>query len=322
MREPHDWQATRYPDLSALGVRQSWVFHRSQLRELGWASNRVQHEIDMHRWCELAPNVVLGRNGDPDLVQRLWCGHLHAGPGSALTHMTACLDAGLRWSTSDPRIHVITQKGDLVEPLDGYCFHQTRRHYWRWLDPQPAGPPRVDIHRALLLTAERDHNLRRALGLLAAAVQQGLTDADRLQLGISQIRKLRHGRQFALALGDIAGGAQSFAEIDMVRLCREAGLQPPLRQTRRRDKDGRWRFLDFEWVLPDGRRIVLEVDGSFHMRFEHWSSDMRRERAVVISGASVLRCTSVELRFSPYDIVTDLLAIGVPPLDPDSSAVA
>jgi hypothetical protein len=101
----------------------------------------------------------------------------------------------------------------------------------------------------VLLTAERDASIRRAIGLLAASVQEGLTEVDRLAVGIKEIRKLRHGKQFGWALGDIAGGAQSFAEIDIVRLCREAGLQPPNRQTRRRDKDGRWRYLDLEWVL-------------------------------------------------------------------------
>jgi hypothetical protein len=322
MTEPTAWQAARYPDLADVGASQDWVLSRQQLRAHGWGSNRVQHEIDMHRWTELAPNVVVCQTGLPTLRQRLWCGHLHAGVESALTHLTACHDAGLRWTTADTRVHVMTQKGDLVQPLPGFRFHQTRRPYWRWLDAHPTGPPRVELHRAVLLTAERDANLRRAIGLLAASVQQGLADVDRLTVGIKEIRKLRHGEQFGWALGDIAGGAQSFAEIDIVRLCREAGLQAPARQTRRRDKDGRWRYLDLEWVLPDGRRIVLEVDGSFHMKTESWSSDMRRERSVVVGGATVLRCSSYEVRFSPADVLSDLRAIGVPRVDPDSSVVA
>ncbi len=35
------------------------------------------------------------------------------------------------------------------------------------------------------------------------------------------IRKLRHGKTFELVLDDIAGGAQSFAEIEVGRLCEE-----------------------------------------------------------------------------------------------------
>jgi hypothetical protein len=48
---------------------------------------------------------------------------------------------------------------------------------------------------------------------------------------------------------------------------------------------------------------------------------MKRERDVVISGRTVLRCSSVEVRLEPYAIVRDLRRIGVPPQSsPDASA--
>lgn len=143
-------------------------------------------------------------------------------------------------------------------------------------------------------------------------MQQRLTTADRLLGASREIRKLRHGRLFRLALGDIAGGAQSFAEIDVGRLCREAGLAEPRRQRIRKDKEGRRRYLDCEWDLPDGRVLVLEIDGSFHMKTEYWWRDLRRERRVVISGPTVLRCASIEVRLEPREIALDLAAIGVP----------
>lgn len=115
-----------------------------------------------------------------------------------------------------------------------------------------------------------------------------------------------------LALGDIAGGAESFAEIDVGRICRDAGLPPPDRQVVRRDATGRRRYLDCEWHLPDGRIVVLEIDGSFHMRTEHWVRDMRRERSIVADGRIVLRCSSVEVRLDPQAIVFDLMRVGVP----------
>ncbi|MGH3587119.1 MAG: hypothetical protein ACRDQ0_12430, partial [Pseudonocardia sp.] len=121
--------------------------------------------------------------------------------------------------------------------------------------------------------------------------------------------------------GDIEGGAQSFAEIDVGHLCKEAGLSSPKRQRLRRDKTGRVRYLDCEWELPDGRVIVLEIDGSFHLRVRHWWKDMKRERAVVIAKSSVLRCSTVEIRLEPEDIIDDLRDIGVPPRA-DSSAQA
>jgi hypothetical protein len=109
------------------------------------------------------------------------------------------------------------------------------------------------------------------------------------------------------------GGAHSFAEINIGKLCREAGLMGPTRQVVRVDKDGRRRYLDCVWELPDGRVIVLEIDGSFHAEVATWWKDMKRERAVVIHGDKVLRCSTVELRLEPAEILDDLRRAGVPP---------
>jgi hypothetical protein len=208
----------------------------------------------------------------------------------------------------------MTPRGDAVLPLPGYRFHQTRRPYERWVKPV-GGPPRLPLEHAALLTAERDHNVRRAIGLLAACVQQQLTTAERFGRAIPQIRKLRHGMTFRLVLNDIAGGAQSFAELDVGRLCAEYGLLPPARQVVRLDKDGRRRYLDCVWILADGRVVVLEVDGSFHAEVVAWWSDMKRERAVVIHGDTVLRCSSIELRLEPHDVMDDLRRIGLPTVE-------
>jgi hypothetical protein len=214
---------------------------------------------------------------------------------------------------------VMTPRGDAVTPLRGYRFHQTRRPYVRWVRPVD-GPSRLPLEHAALLAAERDRNVRRAIGLLAACVQQGLTTAERLILTIPYIRKLRHGRTFAAVLGDIGGGAQSFAELDVGQLCKDFGLVAPTRQVVRLDKEGHRRYLDCVWVLLDGRVVVLEVDGSFHAEVTVWWKDMRRERAVVISGDTVLRCSSIELRLEPADVLSDLRAIGVPLRDAVSRA--
>jgi very-short-patch-repair endonuclease len=80
----------------------------------------------------------------------------------------------------------------------------------------------------------------------------------------------------------------------------------------RKDASGRRRHFDCEWNLPDGRVLVLEIDGSFHMHTENWWKDMQRERSVVTGGGVVLRCASVEIRLEPGRIAGDLLAMGVP----------
>ncbi len=64
-------------------------------------------------------------------------------------------------------------------------------------------------------------------------------------------------------------------------------------------------------LVEDGRVVVLEVDGAFHMEADHWVADIARERALVLGGAVVLRCTAMELRRSPQSVVRDLRAAGV-----------
>jgi hypothetical protein len=288
------------------------VVSRAQLRSFDWTDSQIDHEIKYRRWHTPAWGVVALQNAPLTYDQRLWLGVLHAGDDAVLTHLTACRRAGLEWKGDDETIHILTRKGDLVDPIPGFFFHQTRRPFQRWRRPTASGPPLLPIEHAALLTAERDRSVRRGIGLLAACVQQRLTTADRLVATKPQISKLRNGAVFMLALGDIAGGAQSFAEIDVGDLCGRAGLAQPTRQAVRTDTDGRRRYLDCEWVLPDGRVVVLEVDGSFHLKVGSWWRDMKRERAVVLSRSTVLRCASIELRLEPWEVMADLRQAGVP----------
>ncbi|MGH3509943.1 MAG: hypothetical protein ACRDPI_06895 [Nocardioidaceae bacterium] len=304
----------RFGRIARLADEQCGLVSRRQLRDLGWTASQIDHEIRFGRWTAPTGMVIALQTGPLSVEQRLWLGVLHAGAGAALSHITAAEAAGLRWHRRDDLIHVISHKGDLVPAVPGFFFHQTRRPFRLWVAADER-PPRLDLGHAVCLAAERDHSVRRAIGLLAASVQQGLITPEELGAASLQIRKLRHGAHLRLALGDIAGGAQSFAEINVGRLCRDAGLQAPVRQSRRRDSTGRWRFLDHEWRLPDGRVIVLEVDGSFHMETEQWWQDQKRERSVVISGATVLRCSTVELRLEPGPVIADLAAAGVPLAD-------
>jgi hypothetical protein len=311
--DPQTNRGQRLARVGSLVEKQSGVLARRQLQRAGWSDRQIAHEVDFERWQRPTPGVFVTNTGALTELQREWIGVLHAGSGAVLSHLTAARSGGLHWVGRDI-IDVLTPKGDLVEPLDGYFFHQTRRPYERWVKPI-SGPPRLPIEHAALLAAERDGNVRRAIGLLAACVQQGLTTADRLGSTIPVIRKLRNGKTFGLVLGDIAGGAQSFAEINVAKVCAEVGLALPDRQVVRLDKEGRRRYLDCVWVLPDGRVIVLEVDGSFHAEVRAWWKDMKRERAVVVQGDTVLRCSSMELRLEPNEVIADLRAIGVPYVD-------
>ena len=67
-------------------------------------------------------------------------------------------------------------------------------------------------------------------------------------------------------LGDIGGGGHTLAEIGLRPLALRAGLPAPRRQVLRREPDGKVRYLDAEFDLPDGTVLVVEVDGFVHLK--------------------------------------------------------
>jgi hypothetical protein len=119
--------------------------------------------------------------------------------------------------------------------------------------------------------------------VVAAAVQQRLTTAARLDAAMRTVGRIRHKAYLRLAIADVVTGAESLGEIDLAHLCRKFGLVALTRQSRRKDASGRWRYLDSEWDLPNGEVVVLEIDGGHHLEVAHWEADMKRERAVVIT---------------------------------------
>ena len=296
--------------LTEVAERQCGVVRRGQLAEAGWTRHHIAHEIGVGRWTQVASEVIAMQNAPLVRDQLLWLGVLHAGRGAVLSHGTTLEVNGLQHWTS-PVIDVLVPKSDTIERLDGFFFHETRRDYLPWIHPLRS-PPQLRLEEASLLAAERKRSIKSGIGLLAASVQQGLTRAERLLTTSMTISKLRHGRHFRLALLDVMGGAHSFAEVDVGRRCRQFGLAPPLRQVFRYDRQGRRRYLDCVWELPDGTKLVLEVDGSFHLEAGSWWRDIARERGVVIDYGKVVRCSTYELRHEPAAVMHDLAALGVP----------
>jgi hypothetical protein len=174
------------------------------------------------------------------------------------------------------------------------------------------GLPVSRIEPAVLLFGAYQRSRRTAQGVLAAVVQQRLSEPAALIHWVNAMRPLRWAPMFRQVIGDIAGGSQSVAELDVVRMCRDHDLMPPDRQLKRLDAEGRVRFTDCEWRLPDGRVVVLEVDGSFHMDSRHWEDDLARQRQLSAPDRLIVRCTSRELREEPWQVARDLRRLGVP----------
>jgi hypothetical protein len=293
----------------ALAAAQAGVLARRQLVQLGVRQSVVRHQLRVGRWAERTPTVLTTTTGPLSWDQRLWVAALHAGPGALIGGLTAAKVHGMRnWERDD--ITVLVDDELSFDDVDGITFFRTRRQLGSW---QANGDlPLCRIEPAILLFAAYDPHPRTAQGAISAVVQQGLTTPRRLRATLDTMKPLRRVNDFRALLGDLDGGAQSLAEIDVGRACREFGVAPPARQRARKDREGKRRFTDCEWDLADGRTLVLEVDGGFHVEVTQYGADMKRQRKLTTRQRIVVRCSAYEIRHEPESVIEDLIALGVP----------
>jgi len=297
-------------DWRVVAAAQEGLLSRRQLNTLGVDRWRVRNQVAAGRWAERSPMVISTTTGPLSQAQMRWLGVLHAGPESLVGGLSAAEAAGLdNWARDE--VTVLIPDELEVEPVSGIDFHRTRRSIAALRHPG-AGLPLCRLEPAILLFGAYQRSRRTAQGVVAAAVQQGLTDPGTLLAWVGLLRPLRWAPMFREVLADIAGGSHSVAELDVVRLCRHHDLALPSRQVKRLDAGGRTRFTDCEWRLRDGRVVILEVDGSFHMDVGHWEDDLARQRRLTSPDRLVVRCTARELREQPARLVRDLRRLGVP----------
>lgn len=298
-------------DWKRRAATQGGLLTRTQLAEVGVDRWAVRHRIDTGRWVEHTPTVIGTTTGELSREQVMWLGVLHGGADALVGDLTAAEVGGLRnWHRDDVTV-LVSHGTDVGAGHPGIVFARTRRTLADWRRPQP-GLPTCRIEPAVLRFAAAQRSPRAAEGVLAATVQQQLSSPDLLLGWVDRLRPLRGADRFRRVLREIAGGAQSVAEIDVRRMCKTFGLVAPSRQVRRRDSTGRVRYTDCEWRLPGGQTLALEVDGAFHMDVEHWEDDLARQRALTSPDRLVVRCTARELRDEPDRVARDLRLLGVP----------
>ncbi|GAB2974934.1 hypothetical protein [Nocardioides montaniterrae] len=291
--------------------QQAGLITRAQLNALGVRRWTVAQRVRTERWQQVSSRVVCTTTGELTREQRAWLGVLHAGDGALIGGLTTAEDLGLRGWQRDVTTVLVPYELGRPTPVEGIRFIRTRRDLAA-MRLRRYGLPRCGLEAAVLLFAAQDRSERTAQGVLAACVQQGLTTPERLEEWVERLVPLRRSALFRRTLAEIAGGAQSLAEIDVARMCRRAGLRLPDRQVRRRDAHGRLRYTDCEWRLADGRTAVLEVDGLFHMDVEQWEDDIARQRALTTPSRLVVRCTTREVRECSEVVAADLRRLGVP----------
>lgn len=297
-------------DWRDLADAQAGLLSQRQLDDLGVTRAEVRHHLRMRRWAQRTDSVLSTTTGPLSWGQRLWQAVLHAGPDALVGGLSAAEVLGLsNWHRDS--ITVLVTNPLSFEPLDGVTFFRTRRTLADLVAPRLELPV-CRIEPAVLLFAGYEPNRRTAHGAIAATVQQRLTTAQGFADWVERLRPLRRAGEFRGLLADIGGGAQSLAEVDLRRSCREHRIAPPNSQRQRRDRSGKARYTDAEWRLADGRTLVLEVDGGFHDDVLQAAADRSRNRKLSTTDRVVVSCSAYELRFHAEEVMVDLIALGVP----------
>lgn len=300
-RQPFTRSASLPPGLAELADRSGGVLSRAQLRTVGLSAHGVAVHIRARRWRIIGRQAVVLHRGPLSVEQRWRVAVVHAGPRALLGGRSGLASHGLRdWE--DGLVYVLVPKGTRVPPLSWLRVQHTRR----WPATAVGGVPRCDVARAAIDAAIRSRNPRTAIGVLAATVQQRLALPEWLFAELESAGRVRHRRLLLSSLGDLAGGSHSVTEVDFLRLCRRNGVPDPVRQVRRRDSQGRIRYLDATWVLPDGRTVVVEIDGGLHLRADQYWDDMARDNDNVLRGDISLRFPGWALRTGEARVAAQL----------------
>jgi hypothetical protein len=295
---------------------QAGIATLKQLTAFGMSPHHVAAQVSARRWRRLGGHCVVTHNFEPNRLQWMWIALLDHPAPVALAGLTALELAGFRFfGRETDLIHIVVPRGTTPHALSGVKVHESRRFEESHVT-FTRGLPHTPFPRSALDAGAWQPHPRYACGLLAAVVQQRVCTAAGLASALGSVGRIRHKSQMRLAVRDIAGGAEALSELDISELCRRFGIRAPDRQTLRRDRQGRKRYLDCEWTTADGSVVVLEIDGSHHLAVEHWEADVKRERGVVVAGRSqgrtIIRATANEARYDQAELAADLRALGVP----------
>lgn len=238
--------------------------------------------------------------------QRLWAAYLHCGPRAAIGGRTALSAAG--WKDDFRKsIHVLVPRGRQPRGNpDWLVTHRTVQFPAKRLGSMP----RVDPHLAAVQASAWATSDSEVLYVLTSAMQQRVITATRLQAEAKAQPRARR-RVLTMEIADeFAAGMQSMNERRFASLCRNFGLPEPSRQTRRLDPAGVWRSTDAEFMMRDGRTLIVEIDGLHHLEPLNWLDDIDRQNDLVLSvNGVVLRVATWTLKRNPRPFLGKIAAL-------------
>jgi hypothetical protein len=288
-------------ELDWLLFRQNGVISRRQALRL-LSEKRLRHLVASGRWRAAHRGVLLAHTGPITQDQRVWIAILAVGP-SYLGGVAALRRFGLRGVRSRTIDVLLPASRRTARPPAGVVVHRTRALPRQ--DRRPGNPPHTMPARSVVDAAQWAGSDDEARLIVAAAFQQRLvagTDVDEV---LARMPVARRRRLILHTAHDAVGGSHALGELDLLTLCRKAGLPLPSRQVVRTDRRGRRRYLDAYW---EQWRLHVEIDGAHHMEVGQWWDDMQRQNALWVAGDRVLRFPAWLLRERPDEVIAQLRA--------------
>jgi very-short-patch-repair endonuclease len=272
---------------------------RTALAE-GLTRAEIRWKLTSGRWQRPMPGALVTHSGPLTHRQRLWCAIESVGPPAFLAGASAAALDGLNGFPTD-QVFLVVPASRQPSTRAGVTIH--RSVFLGDADVHPSRqPPRTRLERSVLDMASWARSDDDARAAIAAAVQQRLTTAELLRAAFGRTGSRARSSLIAQTLDDVAGGAQSVAELAYRRLERRYNL-PTGRFQAPVELNGRRRYLDV-WYEP--WRVWVEIDGSHHREARQWRDDLDRQNAGVLDGRLILRFPTLLLRDAPEKVAAQV----------------
>jgi very-short-patch-repair endonuclease len=253
-------------------------------------------------WQTVLPGVFLTATGELTARQRAAAAYLYAGPGMAVTGPAALAWHGLA-AQPEHHVDVLVRSGCRRRGVGFARLHRTE------FEPNVAfvdgavcyAPPARAVADAVRQLAD----LAEIRAVIAAGVQRGRVHiwqlAEDLDRGSS-----RGSAGFRQALNEVAAGARSAAEADLLRLIRRARLPMPLLNPRLY-ADGEFLASPDAW-WPDAG-VAVEVDSrQWHLAPAAWEQTMARHSRMSSHGIIVLHYSPRQIRSAGDQVAAEIRA--------------
>jgi predicted transcriptional regulator of viral defense system len=252
---------------ASVAQSQSGAVSRQQLLDSGLKSQAIFQRLQRGRWQQLHRGVYAVFTGPVPRETWLWAALLRAGPGAALSHLTAAELHGLIDYPGEsiyvtvPSTRRVTMHGVVVR-MSGRIAEATY---------PGREPPRTTIEETVFDLIELVHTVDDACGWITKAVGRRLTTAERLTEALTLRKKMRWRATLEDILAAAGDGIHSVLEYRYLRDVERAHGLPRSRHQVRMVIDGRAVYRD---AYYQEYRLAVELDG----RLAHPEDESRRDR--------------------------------------------